>query len=268
MEFEQPRHEHHNMKKYHAQNIHYAREFIKELLKEMNSIVKSCVLFGSNTKNTLDKNSDIDVLVVLDNVSVYVTPELRETYQIITKKLVSQINPQLHIMSINLSDIWDMARKGDPLFINILRHGICLFDKDIIEPMQYLLSIGKIRPTTESILNFKARSEQLLDDFHVHLENCYFDLYYALVDGVHAMLMSYEVTPPSPKEMPQIVAHTISSKQGKELSLALQSIYTRVKEIEHRNNGRITCKELEKTQKIVEKQLTFCHEHINKKLKL
>ena len=268
MEFNEKKRITANQKKYHSQNIHYAREFVKDILVEMKDTIRSCVLFGSNAHNTLDKNSDIDVLVVLDNVSVYVTPELREAYEIIVKKIVSQVNPKLHIMSINLSDVWDMARKGDPLFINILRHGVCLYDKDIIEPMQYLLEVGKIRPTTESILNFKARSEQLMVDFHTHLENAYFDLYYALVDAVHSVLMAHEITPPSPKEMTQIVAHTITSKKGQELSQSLNLVYERMKQIEHRLGGRVDCKELEKTQKLVEKQLNFCYELINKKLKI
>jgi uncharacterized protein (UPF0332 family) len=205
-------------------------------------------------------------MIVLDNVSMYVTPELRESYQIIVQKIVSQISPKLHIMSVNLSDVWDMARKGDPLFINILRHGVALYDTSIIEPMQYLLEIGKIRPTTESIMNFRARSEQLLQDYTTHLENSYYDLYYALVDGVHALLMSYEVTPPSPKEMPEIIPHYITSKKGQEVSQTLSSIYARVKEIEHRSGGQITTQELEKTHKSVKKQLAFCNQEIDKKI--
>lgn len=266
MEFEEKKKVHTNQKKYHSQNTHLAREFIKELVVEMKDIVKSCVLFGSNTQDTLQKNSDIDIMVVLDNVSIYVTPELRESYQIIVQKIVSKVSPKLHIMTINLSDVWDMARKGDPLFVNILRHGVCLYDTSVIEPMQYLLEIGKIRPTTESIVNFKARSEQLMNDYHIHLENCYYDLYYALVDGVHALLMSYEVTPPSPKEMPQIIPHYITSKKGQELSQCMQEIYNRVKEIEHRNGGQINCKELDKAQKKIEKHLNFCYGEINKKI--
>lgn len=266
MEFEEKKKIQVNQKKYHSQNTHIAREFVKEILPEMRELIKSCVLFGSNTKDTLQKDSDIDIMVVLDNVSVYVTPEMREAYQIIVKQITQKISPKLHIMSINLSDVWDMARKGDPLFINILRHGVCLYDKDIIEPMQYLLEIGKIRPTTESIVNFKARSEQLMNDYHTHLENCYFDLYYALVDGVHALLMSHEVTPPSPKEMSQIIPHYITSKKGQELSECMQDVYTRVKEIEHRNGGQINCKELDRVQKKIEKNLNFCYEEINKKI--
>ena len=246
--------------------MHAAREFVKELVIEMKDLVKSCVLFGSNTHDTLKKDSDIDLMIVLDNVSVFVSPELRESYQIIVKKLSHEISDKLHIMTVNFSDVWDMARKGDPLFINILRYGVPLYDKGLIEPMQFLLETGKIRPTTESIINFKARSEKLMEDCNKHLENCYFDLYYALIDAVHAMLMSHEITPPSPKEMPQLVANHFTSKKGKELSQTLLDIYLRVKECEHREGGQITPKEIEKTQKSVEKQLKFCYDEINKKV--
>lgn len=266
MEFDEHKRKHLNQQKYHTQNIHHAREFVKELLIEMKELVKSCVLFGSNTHDTLKKDSDIDMLIVLDNVSVYVSPELRESYKIIVNKISSQISDKLHIMTLNLSDVWDMARKGDPLFINILRYGVPLFDRDIIEPMQYLLEIGKIRPTTESVVNFKARSEKLLEDCDKHLENCYFDLYYALVDGVHALLMAHEITPPSPKEMPSIVANHFTSKKGKELSEVLVEVYSRVKDCEHRIGGSIQPKEIEQARKKVEKVLKFCFEEIDKKI--
>ena len=266
MEFHEHKRISMNQKKYHSQNMHHAREFVKELILEMKELVKSCVLFGSNTHDTLKKDSDIDLMIVLDNVSVFVSPELRESYQIIVKKLSSRISNKLHIMTVNLSDVWDMARKGDPLFINILRYGVPLFDRDIIEPMQYLLEIGKIRPTTESVINFKARSEKLMEDCSKHLENCYFDLYYALVDATHALLMAHEITPPSPKEMPQLVANHFATKPGKELSQLISEVHKRVKDCEHRLGGEIQPKEIEVIRKKVEKSLKFCYKEIEKKI--
>ena len=255
-----------NQKQYHSHNLNCAREFVKELVLEMKELVKSCVLFGSNTHDTLKRDSDIDLLIILDNVSVFVSPQLRESYQIIVNKLSQEISQKLHIMTLNLSDAWDMARHGDPLFINILRYGVPLFDKNIIEPMQYLLEIGKIRPTTESVINFKARAQTLLEECDKHLENCYFDLYYSLVDATHSLLMAYEVTPPSPKEMPKLILHTFSSQKSKQLSETLFEVYSRIKEIEHRVGGNISPKEIEVTKKRVTKVLEFCFKEIDKKI--
>ena len=80
-----------NQEKYHIENLAIAREFSKELIKELKELVRSIVIFGSNTNNTLRKDSDIDLMIVLDNVSIFVTEELREAYHIIVKKLNSDI---------------------------------------------------------------------------------------------------------------------------------------------------------------------------------
>ena len=132
MDFEQKKRNSLNEEQYHIENLKCAREFSKGLLEEMNELVRSIVLFGSNTHDTLDKNSDIDIMVVLNNVTVYVSPELREAYTIILEKLSQKISPKLHIMTVNLSDLWDMARKGDPVLTNILRYGHALFDSCLL----------------------------------------------------------------------------------------------------------------------------------------
>jgi predicted nucleotidyltransferase len=78
MDFEQKKRTTNNEGNYNLENLKIAREFSKEMLIEMKDFVRSIVLFGSNSKNTTNKNSDIDIMVVLDNVSVYVSPEMRE----------------------------------------------------------------------------------------------------------------------------------------------------------------------------------------------
>lgn len=273
MDFKQQTKPKSNEKNYHLENLKIARDFSKELLKEMNDLVRSIVLFGSNSNNTQKKTSDIDIMIVLNNVSVFVTPELREAYKIITNKLNSTIgNNKIHLMTINLSDLWDMSRKGDPVIINVLRYGMPIFDRDLIEPLQYLLEIGKIRPTKEAIYNYTARSKTLFEETDKHIQNSILDLYYATIDIMHATIMTQNITPPSPKDMPEIFAKTFKNKPIAKYSKDIKELYKLTKEIENGPNKQFTGKELDslktKTKKIIEDLDKFIQIEIEKNSQL
>ena len=243
MEFEQKKRKAtDNEENYHIENLRVVREFSKKLISEMNSLVKGIVLFGSNTKNTLKKDSDIDLMIVLDNVSVFVTDELREAYRVIVNNLIANSSKKLHVMTVNFSDLWDMARKADPVLVNILRTGVPIYDTNLIDPLQYLLEIGKIRPSLETVNNYRSRSKTLLEDTQKHLEDAILDLYYAVIDIVHATLMTAGKMPPSPKEMPELFKRTFKGKELEKHSKFISEVYRLSKDLEKGNNKKINGK--------------------------
>ena len=256
MDFEQKKKINNNEQNYHLENLKIAREFSKELITEMNELVRSIVIFGSNAKANVKKDSDVDLLIVLDNVSVFVSEELREAYRIITTKLVGKISNKLHITTMNLTDLWNMARKGDPILINILRHGLPLFDRDLIEPMQYLLEIGKIKPSLETVHNYEARAENLLEDTNKHMYNAILDLYYAVIDMVHSTLILRKITPPSPKEMPNIFKQEFSKTKLAKFSKDIEELYLVSKKIDHKKSGVFTGKDYDYYKKKAENIIT------------
>ncbi|MDA3856113.1 MAG: nucleotidyltransferase domain-containing protein [Candidatus Woesearchaeota archaeon] len=239
MDFEQKKKKNDNEEQYHIENLRIVRDFSKKLILEMDDLVKAIVIFGSNTHDTLDKDSDIDLMIILDNVSVFVTDELKEAYRIIVSKLASKYPNKLHLMSVNFSDYWDMVRKGDPIVINVLRYGIPLYDKNIIAPMQYLLEIGKIKPSRETVYTYMARSQTLLEETSKHLDDSVLDLYYAIIDMVHASLIVEKKMPPSPKEMPHIFKETFKNKPLAKYSKIIEEFYKIAKGIEHKKGIKI-----------------------------
>ena len=268
MDFKQRRRINHNEKNYHYENLKIAREFSKSLLKELNQLVRSIVLFGSNTHDTLREDSDIDIMVVLDNISVFVTEELREAYNLIIKKISEKHPDKLHILTVNLSDLWDMARKGDPVLINILRYGMPIFDRDLVEPMQYLLEIGKIRPTREAANNYISRSETLVEETQNHLKNAILDLYFSVVDIVHATLIVEGITPPSPKEMPKIFQDQFKKTNLEKYSSDIDYFYKLSKDIEHnRNNIKIDGKLYDSCYKKAKNLIKTLKSYSEKKIK-
>lgn len=254
MDFPQKKRLNNNENRYHIENLKIAREFSKGLLKELGELIRSIVLFGSNSTNAkVLKTSDVDIMIVLDNVSVFVTPELREAYRVITSSLVNNISDKLHVMTVNLSDLWDMARKGDPVLINILRYGTPLFDRDLVEPMQYLLEIGKIRPTKEAVYNYSSRAETLLQDTDKHMQDAVLDLYYSVIDIVHSTLMCKKITPPSPREMQEIFRETFKGSKLEKYSEIIDEFYSINKDIEHNSKIKISGSEYDKLKKKAEK---------------
>jgi predicted nucleotidyltransferase len=269
MDFKQNIRTNNNEKNYHIENLKLTREFSKKLILEMKELVRSIVLFGSNTNDTLTKDSDIDLMIVLDNISIYVSDELREAYHIIINNLSENLaKNKFHILTVNLSDLWDMARKGDPLLINILRFGVPIFDRDLIKPLQYLLEMGKIRPTIESIYSYRARSNQLIENLNIHLRNMFFDLYYSVVDIVHSALMVDNILPPSPREMPELFEKNFkNNKQLLKYSELIKEIYNKYKELDH-NKTTINEKEIEKYKKKVIEMNKKLNKYIEDKINL
>lgn len=269
MDFQQKKRVSSREQNYHIENLRIARNFSKEILLEMKELVRSIVLFGSNTHDTLKQNSDIDILIVLDNISVFVSDELREAYKIITSNLTGKHSNKIHLMTINLSDLWDMARKGDPVLINILRYGMPIFDRDLIEPMQYLLEIGKIRPTREAVYNYVSRAKTLHEETEKHLEIAVLDMYYSVVDIVHASLMCKGVMPPSPKEMSIIFKKNFKEKKYEKIIKDIDFFYKLAKDIEHNKQEKITGKNfddyLKKSENILNELESFIKSELAKK---
>jgi predicted nucleotidyltransferase len=186
---------------YPQQTIDLAYEFSKRAYKELSSIIKGIVLFGSVAKGQTKPTSDIDILCILDDVQIDLTPEVLESYKIITQKIVSAVSPSIHITTLKYTTFFDYARTCDPIGMNILREGIALVDTGFFDPLQELLFAGRIRPTYESIWMYQQKSSQTLFNSRWHLLRACEDLYWAVTDSAHAAIMQTGVIPPSPAQL-------------------------------------------------------------------
>jgi len=206
MDFKLAKREHWNIKKYGQEEYNLARKFSDLILKELSNMVTSVVLFGSSSRNektTYEK--DIDVLLIVNDVSIIFTPEVSETYKIIVEKTAGKISKRFHINTLLLSSFWDYMRNGDPIGINMLRDGVPLYDKGIFEPAQQLLFQGRIRPSKEAMWIYYARAPNTIQNAQWHLLQGVVDLYWAAIDAAHAALMRAGETPPTPSHVPDML---------------------------------------------------------------
>ena len=249
--------------KYKQDDVDLALQFAKRMHKEFGDLIKAIVLFGSNTKQqpqdelgegAKPKPGDIDLLVVVDDVSVALTSELVETYRIIAQKAVMDISPRIHLTSLKLSSFWGYIRAGDPVGLNMLREGVALLDSGFFEPLRALLKRGMIRPSPESIFTYFARAPRTLENSKWHIMQASVDLYWAVIDAAHSALMTLDEVPPSPEHVADMMEERLV-KPGllnKKYVATVSNFYKIYKGVTRREIQEITGKQFDELFKEAE----------------
>lgn len=182
-----------------------AMDFAIKVYKKIGKTIKSIVLFGSAAKKTMTVGSDIDIIIVIDDVTVKWDQELIAWYREELNKIL-KINPyqkELHINTIKLSTWWEDLMRGDSVVINVLRYGEAMIDlAGFFEPLKFLLIQGKIRPTPESIYTSLERAPLHLQQSKLAELGAIEGLYWTMVDSAHAALIAKGISPPSPEHIP------------------------------------------------------------------
>lgn len=230
-----------------------AREFSKRVYQEFGTFVKALILFGSTAKAKLATEGDIDILVIIDDVSVNLTRELTQTYRIVVEKILADMpeGERLHIQSMKFSSWWEYVRAGDPVAINVLRYGISLIDTGIFDPLQALLDNGRIRPTKESIHTYFVMAPASIYRAKDHLLSAVIDLYWASIDAAHAALMTLGEIPPSPEHVADMLELKMVKKGllKKKYADIMKRNYITFKRIIHRDLKEVNGKEYDEYKK-------------------
>ncbi|PIN69618.1 hypothetical protein COV93_04800 [Candidatus Woesearchaeota archaeon CG11_big_fil_rev_8_21_14_0_20_43_8] len=198
MEFDIEKKEAQNKEKYAEKHIQLAYKFSGKLVKEFGPFIKGIMIFGSTARGSKDAD-DIDILAIVDDISIVISKEVAEAYRIITEKLIVETTNKLHVTTLKFTTFWEYIRAGDPVGINILREGYPILDTGFITPLQALLVQGRIRPSPESVWNYFSRSPKTLNNAQWHILQGILDLYWAVIDSSHAALMKIGEVPPSPR---------------------------------------------------------------------
>jgi predicted nucleotidyltransferase/uncharacterized protein (UPF0332 family) len=191
---------------YSQEVLDTAFEFSKKVYKEFSKFIKVIALFGSTARKKHGTAGDIDVLIVVDDVSIIIDKEFVEAYRIIIERIVGEVNPKkLHITTLKFTSFWEYIRAGDPVAINILRDGVPIIDTGIFEPLQILLHQGRVRPSLESMWAYFSKAPLTLNNSKWHIKQGTLDLYWAVIDASHAALMKLNEVPPSPSHVADLL---------------------------------------------------------------
>jgi len=181
-----------------------AMDFATKAYKRFDKIVKSIILFGSAAKQTTVTGSDIDIILIIDDVSINWDQELIAWYREELEKMI-KLNPyrqSLHINTVKLSTWWEDLMRGDPVVLNILRYGEEMIDlAGFFTPLKSLLLKGKIRATPEAIYSALQRAPMHIARSKISELNAIEGLYWAMVDSAHAALIAANIQPASPEHV-------------------------------------------------------------------
>lgn len=238
-------------KNYKHDEIEIARTFSKKIWQEAGGIVKEVILFGETARSP-EKAHDVDILVLVDDVSIQLTPEITQTYRVLVEKIILATSPRLHVMTLKITTFWEYVRAGDPVIINVLRDGVALIDTGFFDPLQMLLRQGRIRPTPESIWNYLNKAPQTMNNATWHLLQATLDLYWAVIDTAHAALMAEGIAPTAPQHVATLMhEHMVKTKKiHQRYSDTMNMFYNLSKKIVHREMTHISGTEYEKYRQI------------------
>lgn len=233
--------------KFDDSDIDLAFKFAKNVHKEFGHFLKAVVLFGSKSRNPHKPSGDVDILLVIDDLTFHLSAEVVETYRIILEKHILKVSKRIHVTTLKFTSFWDYIRVGDPVGLNILRDGVALIDTGFFTPLQVLLFSGKIRPSQESTMNYIARAPQALHNAEWHILQGTLDLYWACIDAAHAALMKAGHLPPRPSEVAETLKQELVPKGyiGKKAPKTMDMFYKLSKKILHKQVKHISGKQFD-----------------------
>ena len=221
-----------------------AYDFATKAYKKFQEAIKSIVLFGSVTKKSTVKGSDIDILVIVDDCSIQWDQELIAWYREEMGKIVN--SERLHINTVTLSTFWEDVREGEPAAINIIRYGQTLIDfGGFFDPLKSLLAKGRIRPTPEAIFTTLRRAPLHISRAKFDIINSIEHLYWAMVDSAHSALMAKNQIPPSPEHVGEMLDEIFNKVLDKKYVKWYNEMYTLAHDIVHGNVKHLTGKDID-----------------------
>jgi len=259
-------------KTYPKKEYEIATRFAKELYKEFGDFIRGIVLFGSamqEDKLKKKKINDIDILVILDDVRVKMGKELTTTYRIITEKTMAKIDPKrLHVQSMTFTSFWEYVRAGDPVAINILRHGLALIDTGFFDPLQALLDDGRIRPSKESVYTYFYLAPSSLHKANQHLLTAGVDLYWACINASHSALMAMGEIPPSPDHVYDMLEEKLVKPKliSQNEANTMRKMYKLFKDITYRKKKELKGTEYDLLRKEAEGYVKKMESFVKKKM--
>lgn len=248
------------LKKYPKSDYEIALQFARRAHKEFGAFLNAIVLFGSAARK--QKSHDIDILIVVNDLTITLSPEVVETYRVIVEKLVRDTSKKIHVTTLKFTNFWNYTRVGDPIAINLLRDGVALIDTGFFAPLQALLFQGRIRPTHEAMWTYFARAPNTLHNSQWHLLQAVIDLYWAITDAAHAALIKVGSIPPTPEHISHILNERMVKKKmlSKKYADTVKKFYDLQKKIVRKEIKEITGQQYDKLRK----EATDFVEHMRK----
>jgi predicted nucleotidyltransferase/uncharacterized protein (UPF0332 family) len=237
------------------------------VLKKFEKYIVSYVLSGSVVRGEATEQSDIDVMVIIDDTDVkkMTRAELKDKLRAIIIGMgmeageMTGVRNKLNIQVYILTDFWDSLKEANPIIFTLLRDGVPFYDRGLFMPWKQMLNMGKIKPSQEAIDMFMNSGDQMLNRVHLKLKEIGMeDTFYAILTPSQAALMLFGVAPPAPRETAKLMREIFVKKEKlleeKFVKILEHNIEIR-KELEHGTIEKLSGKDIDKLVTDAEKFL-------------
>lgn len=205
----------------------------------LGGLIQAVILFGSVARGEESIDSDIDLLVLVNDVDNEISQEMASAYSLTTGSLLARLNAgeKLHLTTLGVMRFWDGVRNGDPVITSLLRSGKPIVDTGFFTPLKKLLEKGMIKPTPESIRAHMSMARKLVNTTKNHIVASVADLYWAVIDTFHAFVMSLGLDTVAPLKAPALIK-TLSKKHAIPLKHinTLTELVKIMKDVTHNKN--------------------------------
>jgi len=219
-------------------------DFSNELVNKVDGLIRAIVLFGSYSRGEESEKSDIDLLVIVDDVyNKWDSVTLTFYYDNLNQILSQEKFKKLHVNTLTLSVFWDMVRNGDPLVINIIRSGKALIDPfGLFGSLKKLLQMGRITPSNEAIEMARIRVENSLRNYKLNLIRAFESIYLVFINSAQYYLMKRGYSYIGPEEILDALRKEFGNR---EIVNWYEEVLRKMKSISHGENIEIDGKELD-----------------------
>jgi uncharacterized protein (UPF0332 family)/predicted nucleotidyltransferase len=227
------------------------------VLKKFEKYIVSYVLSGSLVRGEATEQSDIDVMVIIDDTDVkkMTRAELKDKLRAIIIGMgieageLCGVRNKINIQVYILTDFWESLKEANPIIFTLLRDGVPFYDRGLFMPWKQMLKMGKIKPSQEAIDMFMQSGDQMLKRVKFKLKEIGMeDTYYSILTPTQAALMLFGVAPPSPRETAKLMREIFVKKEKlieeKYVDILERNIDIR-KKLEHGTKEDITGKEID-----------------------
>lgn len=218
-----------------------ALAFSKRLSEKHKGLIASTLVRRSSEK-------DIDVLFVIDDLNRVVLNNQAEDVRLSAVEMAYTENLPMKFDAVLASVFWESFKSRDKSALEIVRGSLIVQDNGFMMPLQDLLVTGKIRPTKESVLIYFVKSEQSMRSANKHVSSAILDLYWAVVDSAHSAVMVAGITPPSPKDLGEVLRKELIARNllHKRCGDIYESFYTIAKRVMHKEVFEISGREYDR----------------------
>jgi uncharacterized protein (UPF0332 family)/predicted nucleotidyltransferase len=226
-----------------------ANKFSQETVKKFGPIVKAVVTWGSITRKSFTKKSDIDCLVIVDDATSRITDDIREKIDHDIRDIARSIDKRISVQPVwFLSEFWDMIRNQSPLAYSVLREGWALYDTGFFIPLRKLYDMGAFPTTIRSArMKMESAPKRIERAEKIKAMVVFEDIFYAMLESAQTVISFVGKEPPGIRGSPVALRNYFVESGLLEESYAkdLEDIVIFHKAVEHNEIKIITGQELD-----------------------